>query len=34
LDNRVHDAFWNAKTILMKYGKNHQAEDASFEQVI
>jgi hypothetical protein len=30
----VHDAFWNAKKILTKYGRKHQEGDVAFEEVI
>ena len=34
LNNRVHDALWNAKSIVEKYGRQHRANDEAFEQVI
>jgi hypothetical protein len=34
LENKVHDALWNADVVLGKYGKQHRANDEAFEQVI
>jgi len=34
LENRVHNALWNAKVILEKYGKEYHTNDEAFEQVI
>jgi hypothetical protein len=30
----VHDSIWNAKNVLIKYGKKHRAMDMAFEEVI
>jgi len=34
LDNRVHNALWNAKVLLEKYVKQHCTNEEAFEQVI
>ena len=34
LDSKVHDALWNAKVILEKFGKEHRENDEAFEHVI
>jgi hypothetical protein len=34
INNRVYNALWNAEIVLIKYGKEHPAGDASFEEVI
>jgi len=34
LDNRVHDALWNAKVVLEKYWKEHHANDEAFQETI
>lgn len=34
LDSKVHDALWNVKSLLQKYGKTHRALDEGFEEVI
>jgi len=32
--NRVHDALWNGKDVLGRYGKQHRANGPAFEEVI
>jgi hypothetical protein len=34
MDNMVHDALWNAKNLLIRYGKEHRAGNLTFEEVI
>ncbi|MBE3102861.1 MAG: hypothetical protein IMZ40_01335 [Bacilli bacterium] len=34
LDNKVHDALWNSKVILTKYGRQYRPNDAGFEEVV
>ncbi len=34
LDNKVHDALWNSKVILEKYGREYRPNDAGFEEVV
>jgi hypothetical protein len=34
MENKVLDAFWNAKKVLIIYGKKHRVGNASFEEVI
>ena len=34
LESRVHDALWNAKNLLAKYGRQHRADDEAFNDVL
>ena len=34
VDARVHDALWNAKNLLAKYGREHRADDDAFNEVV
>jgi len=34
LENKVHDALWNVKVVLEKYGKEHRANDEAFQETI
>jgi hypothetical protein len=34
LDMMAHDSIWNAKKILIKYGKTHRAGNATFKEAI
>jgi hypothetical protein len=33
-EKMTHDSIWNAKNILIKYGKTHQARDTAFKEAI
>jgi len=34
LENKVHDALWNAKVVVEKYGKEHRADDEDFQETM
>lgn len=34
VDDRVHDALWNAKNLLAKFGKFNRADDGKFNDVV